>query len=102
MQTHDLCGIISSIIESENSFSLAVFPNPTAGEFKLVLSDNDLAKNAQVLIYNVLGELVYENSFLFGQNQDGVDLNLSHESKGVYFLRVKSEGNMVCKKIVVQ
>ena len=100
VQIHGVCGITSSTAENNITPAISVYPNPTAGKFHLATSNQYLVKDTQVHIYNVFGKLVYENSFLFGQNQNEVVIDLSQQPKGIYFLEV--EGEMGSKKIIVQ
>jgi len=66
---------ISSIVSSENSFSL--FPNPSTGVFTF----KDTKNLNSVEVYSVLGEKILSQT-----NQKTI--NLSGFSKGVYFARI--------------
>lgn len=69
---------------TENSFA-ALYPNPSIGAFQLSLNF-EKATDAQVLIYNVLGEIVYTKSMsgvVKGQSQ--INLNVP---SGAYHVHV--------------
>jgi uncharacterized repeat protein (TIGR01451 family) len=75
---------LSSILSSENSFSL--FPNPSTGVFTF----KDTKNLNTVEVYSILGEKILSQT-----NQKSI--NLSGFSKGVYFARVN--GGVVLKMV---
>ncbi|SDR66787.1 Listeria/Bacterioides repeat-containing protein/Por secretion system C-terminal sorting domain-containing protein [Polaribacter sp. KT25b] len=71
--------------------NIMVYPNPAKDKIKIF--SNTTIKN--VLVYNVLGKLVYKSEKL---NNSTVDL--SNFSKGIYFVKVFSDGSSTTKRIV--
>ena len=65
-----------------NNYQLSIYPNPTKGSVRLsVPSGNQVA----VMVYNVVGKLVYEN-----KNFTSIDvINTSNWSNGTYTIRTK-------------
>lgn len=79
------------ILENDaTTFSIA--PNPSNGEFKLVLP-----QAAQLSIYNSLGDLVYNERFVAGIHR----IVLSEE-KGMYYMNVQNHLTFSRKKLVVE
>jgi hypothetical protein len=71
---------------------LKVYPNPTSSEVK-IQSNQVIDK---VLIYNVFGKLVYEDSPKFSN----IRINMESLSNGVYVLKVFSNNATITKKII--
>lgn len=81
-------------IEQQGSEQLKLFPNPNAGNFVI-----ELQENAQVNIFNSLGELVLSQEMYSGTTQ----VDLSNFGKGIYFLVMTPEqGKSIRTKVVVQ
>lgn len=72
------------------------FPNPTHSELLIRLKD-DKIKNASVLIYNSIGEIVKKESILTEEKK----ISLSEFPNGIYIIQMISGGNnSSIKKIV--
>jgi spore coat protein CotH len=79
---------IDDISSSNNGIS--VYPNPASDKLKIYLSSKTGDK---VLIYNSVGEIVYQND-----TQSDLDLNISDWANGFYIIRSGDKA----KKILVQ
>jgi len=91
---HVIINFIPDGIE-ENTFSMAVYPNPTNGELNLKIEG---INHFNYLIYNMIGQNVMNGSV------DGNEacLDLGRLEKGVYFVSVVSEHQKIVKKVVVK
>ncbi len=82
---------------SNNSFdisnNLKIYPNPTSGNFNIVVDENLVGAN--VSVYNVLGQKV--KTFTL----DSITTNQNLES-GMYILEIEKEGNKTTRKLIVQ
>lgn len=81
----------------KNNFS--IFPNPNKGSFNIQFTDvnNDFS----VEIFDLMGRVVYENSFK--QDSNLVDtITIENPTTGIYFVNVKSGDGIVTKKIIVE
>jgi hypothetical protein len=67
-------------------FDMKLFPNPTQGKFTLSV-ENMTLQNAQVSIFNLLGQIVSIQYI----NGNSAILDLSTQSKGLYFVRLRTE-----------
>ncbi|MFT7613905.1 MAG: hypothetical protein ACI9J3_002885 [Parvicellaceae bacterium] len=52
-----------------------------------------------ITLFDLTGKQI---QVIVGQSKQGVSVNLSACVKGMYFLRVESEGNFQTKRVVVQ
>lgn len=81
----------------ENEMPFDVYPNPGHGEFTIRFSD---VPQAQLDVYSVYGELVHTEKTSPGNNNHV--LQLSALAKGVYILKVTTDGRQVhSKKIII-
>ena len=67
-----------------NSETLKVYPNPTTGIVKINKSGI-----CQLRVYNSIGCLMLQPSTFV----DSFDLNISHLSKGIYYLEIKDSNS---------
>ena len=90
-------------IEVLNIQNIDLFPNPSKGQTTLTY---DLTKSGEVLIevYNLLGQQV---STLVNERQTSGKYQYQlketlEQGKGVYFVRLKIDNQIVTKKVIVQ
>jgi archaellum component FlaF (FlaF/FlaG flagellin family) len=77
------------LLEEQN---LTIYPNPAKDKIR-ILSNSSIDK---VLVYNILGKLVYESP----KKTSNLSVDISNLSKGIYFIKVFSDGFSKTKKIV--
>jgi hypothetical protein len=81
---------------SSSDFNVMIYPI-SSGIFEAVLKDNIL-NNASLEVYDAMGKMM--SAAMIKDRNTRIDL--SAESKGVYFVKIHSLRGMVCRKIVVQ
>jgi len=84
--------LVSQLSKSENK--LNVFPNPSQNNFSISLNAD--IKNAQVDIFNMIGEKVY--SFELISKQQTV---VSQLPAGIYFLKVNAGEKQFSEKLII-
>jgi alpha-tubulin suppressor-like RCC1 family protein len=95
LQVNGFCQV-TAINEITEQLSISIFPNPSNGVF---LIKNQNGKMENVSIFNFLGENIYSAQ----THSDKIEINLSKEAKGIYFLQILDETKKVLnKKIVIQ
>jgi len=76
----------------ENVTSITIYPNPSTGIFNIVSQ-----QNVSVLIYDLLGKLVYNQSIVNGTNS----IDISNFNAGVYLLKATdANGNTETHKLI--
>ncbi|NOX46083.1 MAG: T9SS type A sorting domain-containing protein [Chlorobi bacterium] len=85
---------------SGNSFVFIIYPNPANNFIKISMKSNFTPKQTHVEILDIYGSIVVVKDF--SAKQDDFYLNISHLAKGVYIVKVNSDGFVVNKKIIVQ
>jgi plastocyanin len=88
----------TAVDENQDKVDISVFPNPSNGQFQVTINDLALLKNADLAIYNVVGEKVYQ-AVITDSNPTIV---LNHPVKGIYLLKIGNGEAILTKKIVVQ
>ncbi|PCH92466.1 MAG: hypothetical protein COB85_08120 [Bacteroidetes bacterium] len=90
----DLCDTVTSIVQGAKRYNqIGVYPNPTKGLITL----NTLSENGDVraTVYNVLGELVYNNFFIDN------NIDLSDLSSGVYIIHI-AHGTTIYRERIIK
>jgi len=95
-------GTIGSLtgIESDSQIVTNVYPNPSCGSFTLRIS-SALSQKADVLIYNSLGIVVYEENGIQIKGDYLKKMDISNQPNGVYTLTVKSNSGNFIEKIII-
>ena len=81
--------ITETIVEDEN---VVIYPNPTDGMINI--SAHNIS---EVRVYNMVGQEV--ETFVTDENQCIIDM--SNYNDGVYFVRIKTEDEIITKKIIL-
>lgn len=107
---HKLKQSPASAIEKVNKENeLLIFPNPSDGKIK-VISNKYLPADRQgsvigIEIFNILGEHVnYSLSHSLNNlsaGRQGSLIDISNEPKGLYFVKVQTEGKTIIEKIII-
>lgn len=80
-------------IAEANGIVTAVYPNPTEGMIKI---EAENMKN--ISFFNLLGEIVFESS----ANGDTFEYDFSHQTAGMYFIKVETEKGIETMKVTVK
>lgn len=89
----DCSGGPIGITNIEDNNFINVYPNPTSG----IINIEGQVENAQIKIYNLLGECVYQNM----STSSNFNIDLSSQAEGVYFISLQTNEGTVNKKIVI-
>jgi hypothetical protein len=75
------------------SNSISVFPNPTSDK---IIVNTDL-KNCNYELVDVKGSVITSDNFNYS-----TEIDLSKNAKGIYFLKLKSQNEIITKKIIIE
>ncbi|MBD3636255.1 MAG: T9SS type A sorting domain-containing protein [Crocinitomicaceae bacterium] len=90
---------VSSISDQENTLGLTVYPNPVSEKTKITL--NGAGEMSVITIHSALGQqidIIYQGELTNGINT--FEYNMSGLAKGVYIIKVESEGRVQTIKLV--
>jgi hypothetical protein len=79
----------------ENNINL--YPNPSNGNLTLTWKPTSEASN--IKIYNLLGRLILNQNINEGQQR--LDLNMTKEASGIYFIKLKVGNRFMRKKLII-
>ena len=87
--------IILDVLDiNETSNNINIYPNPSNGLFNIKLENT----NSTINIYNINGQLIVTQE----TNNSNTTIDLSSQAKGVYFIKITSEGNIFNDKIIIK
>jgi len=85
---------------TSSTINMQVYPNPNNGEFVVALNSK-YNTQAALQVFNSLGSLVQQKELkLNGEHKESI--NLKHLNKGVYYVRLQSDNELLVGKVVVQ
>ena len=87
-------GIIN---QSKSIEAIKIYPNPNNGYFQVGCPAGQNIDN-RILIYDVLGKIVEE----IHMTTDHIEVNLSEQKKGVYYVKIMNSNGIKIEKIVYQ
>ncbi|HXB11385.1 MAG TPA: T9SS type A sorting domain-containing protein [Bacteroidia bacterium] len=82
--------------------NISVYPNPSNGVFTIGVKSEELRDKSAIVVYNMLGEIIYSNSFSTLHSQLSIDLRSNAE--GIYLYRLSgNNGELIGQgKLVIQ
>ncbi|MCB9226242.1 MAG: T9SS type A sorting domain-containing protein [Chitinophagales bacterium] len=86
----------ATAITSNKNLNVSIYPNPTTGTINI----ENTASNSFLEIYNILGNLVFTKAI--NTNSTSVNLLNNGISKGTYIIKLKSDNDIFCTKVVLK
>jgi len=87
-------------INETASNDIQIYPNPSNGLLFIQLNGN-FKNNCDVYVYNIQGQLIQTKNVLNITNNSVFNLDMSKQSKGVYFIKIINGENISVNKIVL-
>ena len=81
-------------MEEQLFSSMDIYPNPTNGNLSITLEEGTASS---VTIRNSLGQILLHDKSL---SRDQLKLGISAYPKGLYFLQLEVDGELITKKVV--
>jgi hypothetical protein len=81
--------------------NLDVYPNPSRDIFNVTFVAEDI-QDLEVRVINVVGEVVYTEALEQFVGEYTKQIDLTDNSKGVYFLEITTNAGVVNKKLIIQ
>jgi hypothetical protein len=94
-----IVSITTGLKQNENRKMMSVYPNPSQGYVSVMLSGSN--QNIKVQVTNVLGNLVFERSYVSDEKVFQAKIDLQNEPSGIYFIRVGDGQKEYVKKIMI-
>ena len=90
-----LSAVKSAFYKKDNT-QIEIFPNPTNNELNILMPSDE---NTNVLIFNNLGQLVFEKEFF---SQQKIQLNFETNDTGLFLLKIEQSRQLFSKKIILK
>ena len=90
--------IPTGVEDLNQAFDFVVYPNPSKGKVYVRLQRIDISEG-EILIHTIGGQEIYRESYLFDKE---IELDLSKEVDGVYFISIQSGGRVLTKKVILK
>lgn len=92
----DHTGIADNTLESMN-----IYPNPAVNNFYVAISSTENA-SATVSVFNMMGQLVYNESVVLNEGANLINVNANALNAGVYMVNVKTDKGTATQKLIVR
>jgi PKD repeat protein len=95
--------VISSVGINElkqNDASFNLYPNPNNGTFNVILDPKYNDKPCDLVIYNMLGEIIYKTRFEANENLIK-EIDLNNTPNGAYFIKLNTTKGSYSKKLII-
>ena len=73
-----------------NLNGLVIFPNPAVDNHFQIEFTSEVSENVNVIIYDNIGQIIYQNSFTSTKGSNHQKIQLNHPAKGLYMLHLNS------------
>jgi hypothetical protein len=87
----------SSSINEIEEVNYSIYPNPSNGNFTLVLSDPTYIISVEV--YSIIGTQISHE--LINETREKIKFDLSDQTNGIYFLHIHTNGKDEIKKVIL-
>tara|TARA_B110000238_G_C16141407_1_gene446478 strand:- start:7417 stop:7716 length:300 start_codon:yes stop_codon:yes gene_type:complete len=81
--------------------NLNIYPNPSSDIFNISFISEDI-QSLRIKVLNLLGEVIYTQDLEQFIGEYTKQIDLSNNSKGVYFLEITINNAIVNKKLIIQ
>ncbi len=99
-ETTDSVYVNSTVgINTIETDDISIYPNPTSGQFNLVLN-SELDSKVNIQVVNALGQVI--NTLKDVEANQAITMDLSNEAAGVYYVRLFTDNQVLVKKVNVQ
>jgi len=88
----------AGIAENQSQTNISVYPNPSNGQFQFSMDGSPLSKDCKMEIYSVQGERIYQSVITNTKS----DIDLSNQTKGIYFVKMYNGQTILTKKMTIE
>ena len=87
---------VLSVNDEEFSNVVSIFPNPSSDLFNIKWPNNE---NTSITVFNYIGQKIFEQKDI---TSGSYSLDMNQKSKGLYIVRISSNGRNAIKKIILE
>ncbi len=93
-----MVGINNQLIN--NNEAVTIFPNPSAGLISIRMTEQ-APGTISVTVFNTLGKIIHESTTSNLTENHTINLDLSNQPKGIYYIKIGSNNLKANKKIML-
>lgn len=86
------------LLPNSNTF-ISIYPNPFISNVNLSIQTEDF-KDIKIIVKNMLGQLVYQQSYILSSNNEIASIKLDHLCIGPYVIEVYNSNLLLTEKII--
>ncbi len=90
----------TSIDELADNLKFNIFPNPSDGNFAVILNSVS-GETVNIKLINVTGSVIYKKNNIEVNGKETVKINMKNASSGVYTLIIENQDSFISRKIVI-
>ncbi len=94
----DVC---AGVNELSNPLNVNISPNPTSGVFSVKINAA-MAEGVDLKVFNNIGKVVHEQSDILIKDNYSLDIDLTNQPKGMYYVYIVTKGNRYVKKVIIR
>ncbi len=90
------------LVQKPLSFAVSGYPNPVSNILNLKIEDKTASGSASILIYDMAGKVVYQESFVKNQTSLVKQINVAGFINGNYIIKVRTDNSGTTLKLIKQ
>ncbi len=90
----------SAVLNIANEIELSIYPNPTEDKINIEATGFNIAANSSLHLINIMGEEVMMKKIITSTSAESMDISLL--PKGIYFLQLKTNSEVIFTKKIVR
>jgi hypothetical protein len=99
----EIQGEVTSIKQQTTHYeNVDVYPSPSNGKFEIKLSAPETISEFNIVIYNLMGEVIYKLSKKPSTKLIKQSVDISGKPNGVYLLKINYNNQVITKKIILR
>jgi serine protease AprX len=96
----DLITLANVIVSMTGNSQIYLFPNPVSGTVSLVTQGNGIDKAVNIRVYDLLGQLIYQEDIPRSMQVNRIGINTDNLSEGIYLMKINIEGKIYTLKFI--
>ena len=88
-------------LQANQDEELAIYPNPSNGVFTISVA-NLPSRRAELRIINVIGNEIYRETLTRGDGHFTKTIDLSGKAKGLYYVKLETDGYSSVRRVVIK
>jgi hypothetical protein len=84
-----------------NNSKMFIYPNPSTGRFSITIKSENKLENLAISVINIDGSLLYSKNLASVEQNEKIDIDISHIPAGVYFIKLQTPTEFITQKLII-